>query len=96
MDMDRKYLLIRLIVNAGLEEDFMTWLKDRGYEDLYGRLDNIPLDIIEEYVNSRKLLDTSDDYELIKEINSIDYDDEHGKGYIRAKKNHYSNKRVSI
>ncbi len=82
---DKRYSLIRLIVNAGLEEDLVKWLNDKGYHDFYGRLDNIPLNLIEEYVKDRKLIDDDEyDREIIREIYSIDYDEK--RGYIKARK----------
>ncbi len=84
---DRKYSLLRLVINAGLEEDLIEWLNKKGYHDFYGRLDNIPSKLIEEYVSLKKLLIEDNDAELLKEINSIDYEETHGKGYIRAKRN---------
>ena len=82
---DKRTSLIRLIINAGLEEDLIEWLSSKGYKDFFGKLDNIPLELLEEYVSLKKLLDEGDDKELIEEINSIDYYDS-GRSYIRAKK----------
>ena len=82
---DKRYSLIRLIINAGLEEDFIEWLNNHGYHDFFGRLDNVPVKLIEEYVSTKKLLDDGDDHELLEEIYSIDYEDSK-RGYIKARK----------
>jgi len=86
MESDKKYSLLRLIVNAGLEEDLMDWLSRHGYRDLYGRLDNIPTQVIEKYVDEKKLLIRDDEEDYIKEINNIDVVEERNRGYIRARK----------
>ncbi|MEM1675102.1 MAG: hypothetical protein QXX35_03385 [Desulfurococcaceae archaeon] len=77
MNISRKHSLLRLIVNAGLEEEFIEWLKQHGYKDLYGRLDDIPIEIIEKFVNDKKLFYEEDvDKELLIEINNLNYYDE--------------------
>jgi hypothetical protein len=81
---EKRYSLLRLIVTAGLEEDFINWLGEKGYHDIYGRLDNIPPHLVEEYVSAKKLLDTDIDKEILRDIYSIDYDDRYG--YIKAKR----------
>lgn len=84
MSEDKRYSLIRLIINAGLEEDFIEWLNKQGYHDFFGRLDNVPVEIIEKYIRVKKLLDEGDDHKLIEEINNIDYYDD--ERYIKARK----------
>lgn len=80
MNSDRRRSLLRLIINAGLEEEFINWLKQRGYRDLYGRLDNVPLHVIDEFVHEYKLdYDENSDRELINEINNTDYYEEYGR-----------------
>ncbi|MET1159701.1 MAG: hypothetical protein ABWW65_01960 [Thermoprotei archaeon] len=79
----RKIELINLIYTAGLEEDFLKWLSKQGYKDIVGKLDNVPIDVIERYVHEKKLSQESGDEELFKEINSIDYYEE---TYIRARR----------
>ncbi|MEM0380474.1 MAG: hypothetical protein QW607_06700 [Desulfurococcaceae archaeon] len=80
MNISRKHSLLRLIVNAGLEEEFIEWLKQHGYKDLYGRLDDIPIEIIEKFVNDKKLFYEEDvDKELLIEINNLNYYDEINK-----------------
>jgi len=81
---NRKHELLRVIINAGLDEDLINWLRNRGYTDLYGRLDNVPLEILEEYFRGKKLSPDIDESELIREINELDHVDDK-RGYIKAK-----------
>ncbi|RLG83493.1 MAG: hypothetical protein DRO40_04505 [Thermoprotei archaeon] len=62
-----KQELIKLIVQAGLEEDFMKWLEEKGYNVIFGRLDNIPDELLVAYVRNMKLLDNGEDEDHIYE-----------------------------
>jgi len=84
--MQRREYLIRLVVNAGLEEDLIAWLAEHGYKDLFGRLDDIPLELLEEYVASRKLDVVEDTKDLEVEIASTDRLDDFESDYKVKKK----------
>ncbi len=68
MDPERRRELVKLILDAGLMEDFIKWLQLQGYTYLFGKLDNIPGELIETYVKEKKLLESEDeDREIIEE-----------------------------
>ena len=80
-----KERLLKLIVTAGLEEDFTQWLEKRGYNYIFGRLDNIPDELVLEYVREKRLL--ADDAEEVKIYYEIgDVEPPERKRYIPAKK----------
>lgn len=88
MDPSRKRDLLRLIINAGLEEDFTRWLMQQGYKYIFGRLDNIPGELIETYVRTRKLLINGDeDEKLFSEIMKMEeLEPPEKRNFIPAKK----------
>lgn len=47
--------LISLIINAGLEEDFIEWLKTQGRTHIIGKMDNVPDELLLVYVREKKL-----------------------------------------
>jgi hypothetical protein len=47
--------LISLIINAGLEEDFIDWLKTQGRTHIIGRMDNVPDELLLVYVREKRL-----------------------------------------
>jgi len=47
--------LISLIINAGLEEDFIDWLKTQGRTHIIGKMDNVPDELLLVYVREKKL-----------------------------------------
>jgi hypothetical protein len=67
MDPARKRKLVELIVSAGLEEDLMQWLSQQGYTSFYGKLDNVPGELLESYVKAKKLLVEDEDEEVFRE-----------------------------
>ncbi len=85
MPPSEKERLLKLIVTAGLEEDFTRWLEQRGYTYIFGRLDNIPDDLIVTYVMEKRLLaDDSDEVKMYYELGDVEPPDR--KRYIPAKK----------
>ncbi len=89
MDPKHKRELLRLIIDAGLEEDFTQWLSQQGYNYLFGRLDNIPDELLETYVRIRKLLIDSEDDKLFREIMGMEEAEPPGKrNFIPARKSH--------
>ena len=82
-----KYELVKLIVDAGLEEDFMEWLRNQGYTHLFGRLDNIPDELIESYIRIKKLLPAEDYDSYLEALRNMDELEPPGKRtYIPARK----------
>ncbi len=70
-----KQELIKLIVQAGLEEDFLKWLEQQGYKYFFGRLDNIPDELITTYVRVRRLTDLGEDeYKVYYELGEVEPD----------------------
>ncbi len=70
-----KQELVKLIVQAGLEEDFLKWLEQQGYKYFFGRLDNIPDELIEAYVKERKLMDLGEnEYDIYYELGDVEPD----------------------
>ena len=68
-----KQNLLKLIVSAGLEEDFMKWLERQGHKYIFGRLDNIPDELVLAYINERKLMDFGEDeYKIYTELGDIE------------------------
>ncbi|ABN69649.1 hypothetical protein Smar_0542 [Staphylothermus marinus F1] len=88
MDPSYKRALLRLIIDAGLEEDFTKWLEQQGYKYIFGRLDNIPGELIETYVKIRKLLSNEDeDEKLFREIMKMEeIEPPEKRNFIPAKK----------
>jgi hypothetical protein len=87
MDPKRKRELLRLIIDAGLEEDFTQWLSQQGYNYLFGRLDNIPDELLETYVRIRKLLVDNEDDKLFREIMKMEeVEPPEKRNFIPAKK----------
>lgn len=81
---EKEYLL-KLIIQAGLNEDFTKWLEDQGYKFIFGKLDNIPDELIEAYVKEKKLLDLGEEeYKMYYEIGEVE--PESKRNYIPAKK----------
>lgn len=77
--------LLKLIVQAGLEEDFTHWLEEQGYKFIFGRLDNIPDELVEAYVREKRLLDLGEEeYNIYYELEDVEPDSK--KKYIPAKK----------
>ncbi|GEM_PF-1866203 len=65
--------LVKLIVEAGLEEELMEWLKQQGYTYVFGRLDNIPDELIEAFVREKKLDDMGEDeYRIYYELKDVE------------------------
>ncbi|MEM2009616.1 MAG: hypothetical protein QXV51_02105 [Thermosphaera sp.] len=56
LDPSMKRELISLIINAGLEEDFIEWLKIQGRTHIIGKMDNVPDELILTYVKEKKLV----------------------------------------
>ncbi len=70
-----KQELIKLIVQAGLEEDFLHWLEQQGYRYFFGRLDNIPDELIVTYVRIKRLTDLGEDeYKVYYELGDVEPD----------------------
>ncbi len=87
MDPNYRRELIKLILDAGLEEDFTQWLRQQGYTHFFGRLDNIPGELIETYVKLRKLIDNGDEERLFKEIMEMkELEPPEKRNYIPARK----------
>ncbi len=87
IDPEQKRELIKLIIDAGLEEDLLNWLKQQGYSYFFGKLDNIPDELILTYVRIRKLQVVDEDYEFIQEaISSPELEPPEKRNYIPAKK----------
>ncbi|WP_434731062.1 hypothetical protein WLZ34_05545 [Thermogladius sp. KZ2Tp1] len=66
----REYL--ELIVQAGLEEDFIEWLRLQGITHIIGRFDNIPLELIKAYIAEKKLEVDAEAHEDIHETGEED------------------------
>ncbi|WP_440059672.1 hypothetical protein ACSU1N_00490 [Thermogladius sp. 4427co] len=47
--------LVDLIIQAGLEEDFLNWLRIQGITHVVGKFDNVPIELIRAYVEEKKL-----------------------------------------
>lgn len=56
LDPSIKRELISLIINAGLEEDFIEWLKIQGRTHIIGKMDNVPDELILAYVREKRLV----------------------------------------
>jgi len=73
-----------LIVNSGLEEDFMEWLSIQGIRHVFGQLDNIPDELIVAYLAEKKLLETG----VEEKVEYVGLPDEPGGGvYVRSRRN---------
>ncbi len=66
-DPQRKREFVKLILDAGLMEDFINWLRQQGYNYVFGKLDNIPGELVEAYVKSKKLVVEDEDSEIFEE-----------------------------
>ncbi len=87
LDPQRKRELVELIVNAGLEEDLLEWLKQQGYTYFFGKLDNIPDELILTYVKIRKLLVVDEDEKFISEaVSTPELEPPEKRNYIPAKR----------
>ena len=88
MDPLRKRELIRLIMDAGLEEEFTNWLKQQGYTYFFGKFDNIPGELIETFVREKRLLvDIDEDTKFFNEVlSSEELEPPEKRNYIPAKK----------
>ncbi|MEL9908050.1 MAG: hypothetical protein QXV08_02345 [Desulfurococcus sp.] len=64
MDPSYRRELLSLIINAGLEEDFIEWLSIQGIRHLVGRVDNIPEELLLAYVKEKKLIDAEEKDEI--------------------------------
>jgi len=78
--------LLRLIINAGLEENLIEWLNSKGYRDFFGKLDNIPLDLLLEYVNEMKLIDTESGVEEIQMYYQKDVYIDEKEDYVKKRR----------
>ncbi|WP_042667613.1 hypothetical protein [Desulfurococcus amylolyticus] len=74
--------LLSLIINAGLEEDFIEWLSIQGIRHLVGQVDNIPEELLLAYVKEKKLIDTEEEDEMSLREPSSEPD---GNIYIKRK-----------
>ena len=88
LEPEKKRELIKIILDAGLEEDFMKWLEMQGYTYFFGRLDNIPDELVETYVRVKKLvIEEDEDQEIFKEaITTPELEPPARRNYIPAKK----------
>ena len=88
MDPLHKRELIRLIIDAGLEEEFTNWLKQQGYTHFFGKFDNIPGELIETFVKEKRLLaDIDEDKEFFNELlRSEELEPPDKRNYIPAKR----------
>ncbi|ADV65327.1 hypothetical protein [Desulfurococcus mucosus] len=83
MDPSYRRELLSLIVNAGLEEDFIEWLRTQGVKHLYGQLDNIPEELLLAYIREKKLEDAGEDIEASSPEAPEEPD---GGVYVRSKR----------
>jgi len=84
-DKERESLL-RLIINAGLEENLIEWLNSKGYRDFFGKLDNVPLELLMEFVNEMKLIDTEGGVEEIKMYYQKDVYIDEKEDYVKKRR----------
>ncbi|RLG89142.1 MAG: hypothetical protein DRO15_01275 [Thermoprotei archaeon] len=57
--------LIELIINAGLLEDFISWLRSKGIDTSEPfKLEELDLALIKRYIAEKRLIDISEDYEF--------------------------------
>ncbi len=70
-----KHSLVKLIVESGLEEELMKWLEQQGYTYLFGRLDNIPDELLLAFIREKKLTDLGEDeYKIYFELKDVEPD----------------------
>ncbi len=67
MEPEKKRELLKLILDAGLMEDFINWLQQQGYSYVFGKLDNIPGELVEAYVKIKKLVVEDEDNKIFEE-----------------------------
>ena len=81
--------LVKLIIEAGLEEELVKWLEQQGYTYVFGRLDNIPDELVEAFVREKKLRDLGEnEYQIYFELKDVE--PETKRNIIPSKKNRKS------
>jgi hypothetical protein len=72
LDPEERRHYLNLILQAGLEEDFLEWLRQQGITHVVGRFDNIPLELIKAYAGERKLTAEGEEAERVQETREAD------------------------
>lgn len=87
--------LVKLIIEAGLEEELVRWLEQQGYTYVFGRLDNIPDELIEAFVREKKLKDFGEnEYHIYFELKDVE--PESKRNVIPSKRNKKSSHIYSV
>lgn len=83
LDPEARRRMAQLIIEAGLEEDFINWLKAQGISHVVGKFDNVPAELLQAYIAEKRLVHEGEE----EPAEGPDEDDRYipsKKGFVRV------------